>query len=758
MASVFVSYRHVEPDAGLAHQLAAALETAGHRVFLDTKIPLGTQWGDVIEAHLADADCLIAIVSAASATSPMVVTEIAEAHRLNVERGRPYILPVRLGETFRLRYPLSAYVSRFQQAVWRGPDDSVALVAQVGAALETPPARRPVASQRLALIERVRGDWIKGVLENSLYQVARLELGLQLDRSAVSRGIDVLVQRPDESPQELPRGTSIARVYDDHVGQLLILGAPGSGKTTLLLELARDLLDRAEQDSGCPVPVVFNLSSWARERRPLQDWMTAELHLRSDAPRKLAREWVDHEQILPLLDGLDEVADEHRPACVAAINAFRRDHGWLPIVVCSRTAEYSALSEVLALPAAVMVQPITRAQVEEYLDRASGSLTGVRVALRSQPALWDLLETPLGLSIVALAYRNRPDVPATTDQATLFAEYVRAMFRRRGKERRYAEADMRAWLHWLAATLVQRAQTLFLLEDVVPEWFLSPRAVLWANGLTVVITTIVSSLWCWFVLATTTWAQDASDDSFLIFGVFTAPVAVLLGLLHGRTSGPVDALHIRYPGWRTLVRNTLRGAALGAPLGGALMYAGCYAVFPEEPEAAREFAVAFAGVGAVTFGLLFAARSLVAATMLGERSEPGALVKRSARSAAVTLAASILVSWPFAGRGALGMSRGPWEWMLNVGLIGLWFVGWAGIFLAFERGGYFLVRHYLARVILWRTRRAPWRYSRFLDVAVERLLLRRVGGGYIFVHRALMEYLARDADAASLLETVPRVT
>jgi hypothetical protein len=30
----------------------------------------------------------------------------------------------------------------------------------------------------------------------------------------------------------------------------------------------------------------------------------------------------------------------------------------------------------------------------------------------------------------------------------------------------------------------------------------------------------------------------------------------------------------------------------------------------------------------------------------------------------------------------------------------------------------------------------------FLDYATERILLRRVGGGYVFVHRLLQEYFA----------------
>jgi len=36
----------------------------------------------------------------------------------------------------------------------------------------------------------------------------------------------------------------------------------------------------------------------------------------------------------------------------------------------------------------------------------------------------------------------------------------------------------------------------------------------------------------------------------------------------------------------------------------------------------------------------------------------------------------------------------------------------------------------------------PWNYPRFLDYAAKRILLRKVGGGYMFVHRLLLEYFA----------------
>ena len=410
---VFISYRHVEPDATLARSLADALEQIGFSVFIDTNIPLGGQWGNVIDESLDKADCLVALVSAASAASAMVAAEIEQAHRLNVERGRPIVIPIRLGDAFHLKYPLSAHLSRFQQFTWRGPQDTGTLVTRLREALTAPPRPSRVAAQRMALIDRVRGDWIKGVLEKSLHHAAQLELSLAIDQTTVARGLDVVLQLPSEAPQIVDPGTPLLRVFDDQRGQLLILGAPGSGKTTLLLELARDLLDRAQHDDEQPIPVILNLSSWAVDRHPLDEWMISELNLRSDAPKKLAREWVTNEQILPLLDGLDEVALEHREACVSAINAYRRDHGWVSIVVCSRKAEYETLFAKLVLPAAIIVQPLQRSQVELYLETGGEALAPVRAALRADARLWELLDTPLMLSVVSLAYVSGPD-PAET--------------------------------------------------------------------------------------------------------------------------------------------------------------------------------------------------------------------------------------------------------------------------------------------------------------------------------------------------------
>src|SRR5262249_20735533 len=152
----------------------------------------------------------------------------------------------------------------------------------------------------------------------------------------------------------------------------------GAGKTTLLLELTQQLLAQAEVDPAEPMPVVFHLSSWAVERRTLAVWLVDELHMRYGVSRRLGQMWVGTEQVIPLLDGLDEVPSEHREACVAAINAFHIDQGPLPLVVCSRVAEYEVLRAKLKLRGAIIIQPFARADVDRYLQEAHPRLAGVR--------------------------------------------------------------------------------------------------------------------------------------------------------------------------------------------------------------------------------------------------------------------------------------------------------------------------------------------------------------------------------------------
>ena len=311
--------------------------------------------------------------------------------------------------------------------------------SEIGPIQTLPPHPRwvpPDPRNRSRMLEKVRKIWITGFLERSLFHETRILLGLSERPDAVARPMDLLVQRPDQGERPLPPGTPIVEVFDA-MEQLLILGDPGSGKTTLLLELARDLLDRAADDPTHPIPVVFPLSTWAESRRPLAEWLVEELNQRYDVPRKIGQPWVEADQILPLLDGLDEVKPAHRAACVEAINAFRKAHD-LPLVICSRTADYQALSEPLQLYGAIVVQPLSPQQVDSYLTEIGPAGEAVRRAMGHDPMLREMLDSPLMLNIVTVAYAGQPEsqprLSGTLKERRdhLFGAYVDQMFRRRG--------------------------------------------------------------------------------------------------------------------------------------------------------------------------------------------------------------------------------------------------------------------------------------------------------------------------------------
>lgn len=209
-----------------------------------------------------------------------------------------------------------------------------------------PPAKRN--RNRTNLLDKVRTYWIEGLLKSSLHNSVLLVLGLKTDSGAVEHSWTNF-QQSEHSAQPLPSGSKIIEVFDQTRGALLILGAPGSGKTTALLELTRDLLNRAARDDEHPIPVVFNLSRWAGKRLSISEWLIDELSIQYQVPVELGAAWVDEEEILPLLDGLDEVEREHQAACVEAINKFRQKHNAVDIVVCSRSADYNAIGTKLEL-------------------------------------------------------------------------------------------------------------------------------------------------------------------------------------------------------------------------------------------------------------------------------------------------------------------------------------------------------------------------------------------------------------------------
>ena len=565
------------------------------------------------------------------------------------------------------------------------------------------------------LLRKVRRFWIEDVLENSLHCQNPVEVRLERQPEAVEQPWELIVQQPGQEPGTLPPSSQIERIFERFDRTLLILGEPGTGKTTLLLQLAQALLDDAERDERLPIPVVFHLSTWAGTTSSLIDWLLDELDKRYDVPQSVGRALLRAERLILLLDGLDELAPAHRVRCVQAINAFRRRHRLTGFAVCSRTSDYDALAVRVQLVGAVLLKSLAPRQIDEYLDCVP-ALAGLRVALAKDAKLYGLLQTPLMLGIAAAAYSRCPTSAIRMDGAMqeqptrLFAVYIDAMFKRRRKSTHYTPEQSIAWLSWLAATLVRQNQSVFYLEWMQPDW-LPSRTQQW-------LVSVGSVALCGLLYG-------------LLLGLFSDhswPVMPGLGLACGLAFGiagygdeirPITRLRWS---WSTLRENAL--AKLAAALGAGLI---------------SSSGVAWAfdrGVG-VVIGALFVLAFIAFGGLDFERIKNDTRrrvaanegIRRSLRNALL----GVLTG------GALGCLGGFFTAGFAGGLCG---ASLFSLVLGLFAGGHTCLQHLILRLLLCLNGYAPLNYVDFLEYAVDRVLLYRVGGGYLFVHRSLLEHFA----------------
>jgi hypothetical protein len=501
-----------------------------------------------------------------------------------------------------------------------------------------------------------------------------------------------------DDQQSLSEDASILNIFRDKAANaLLILGEPGSGKTITLLDLAQQLLDEAEKKKNrdAPIPVVLNLSSWALKRQPLQDWLLAELKTTYRVPEKTGRAWLESDALLLLLDGLDEVAQAHRQACVKAINDYRQEHGLTGTAVCCRREEYENLGEKLDLLGATVIQPLTAAQADNYLKRMGKELKGVRKFLKEvgeEDVLRKWVKSPLFLYVTAMAYRglslNQLREAHTGNLSQLYDAYVEQMLERHRQllrqEVTYTAQQVNKWLAYLAARLVERKSTIYYIEHMQADWLRE------MDGRRTVDAVLVKGLRRLLgrqkiVVSDRHWSWSAAIQevkSRLVYGGLVFGLGA--GLVYGRA------------GWQA--------GGLGVGLAFGLV-----------------FGLAGWLVGGLGFGLVFGLSVGLAGGDVRSHEKPNQGVWRS-------LVNGLIVGL-IVGLGA-GLVFG-----LVVGLV-------VGLVTGLSDGLVVFIKHFSLRRLLSHYDHLPWKLALLLEYAKERLFLQRVGGGYKFMHRTLMEYFA----------------
>jgi hypothetical protein len=377
----------------------------------------------------------------------------------------------------------------------------------------------------------------------------------------------------------------------------------------------------------------------------------------------------------------------------------------------------------------------------------------------------------------------------------LFAVYLQRMYERRGSFR-YAPAPTTHWLSWLAAQMSAHNQAMFLIEKMQPAW-LPQRRWRWLYllgsrlGDSLFIGLFLWLYWLMTLQARPDFELDWSGQllSWLpvapvlrdlaasllrtaVVGLLVALVDIFLyeqrldgqPLTNRAVWGETAVVGLTATLTATLImlishHNALAALAFGVANGVIFMLFAYYVHghhYQGDIRTVEALGWSWSGafksivVGLVVTVLIelfewllygptaFLQTSLMACTtffLLGGLSgKQVPTTTRPNQGIWLSLRNSVLVAL------VLGIPLtvlGTVLWHLSYGLIGGLLIGMVSGTLV---GGRNVANHYYLRFLLWVQGCLPWQYARFLDETADRIILRKVGGGYIFIHRLLQDY------------------
>lgn len=653
---------------------------------------------------------------------------------------------------------------------------------------------------RKILLNKVNNFWIKPILENLLQSQLIIELNFEEHLDALNLPSRIAFETSQQYRRDLPSGTRAIDVFNELNGKdktiagrtLLILGEPGSGKTITLLEIARDLVADACEDETLPVPVVLNLSSWGDFRgdflgnKTFVDWLVQQIFIEYSIPKSQGKAWTKNQKLLLLLDGFDEVKEEKRLSCMIAINKFISENIKTEVIVCSRIEDYNTLSERFEFQAAIYIQPLAREQINGYLQLAGEKLAAVKTLLREDENLLSLVKNPLMLNVITIACQG---ICLTELQAInsveesrniLFNNYINRMFERRNILQQYPKRNSLNYLIWLAQRMKENFQSKLLIEQIQPYWLQTTiQNFTYRFGVRFLFG-IIAGLAIALHLSTQVTSNLVSLNSLIKSSIISGVISALThGLKPGRFSGVFCALlYILITflmTWKNLSTQLLDdyviflspllidGVTFGLLLASGFKSMNIQIVDTIKWSYYRALKFTKYGLSLGIFytlihlfftdrysgmyGLYSVLYGLLIFTLLpgiiggldkGKEIEKTSLpnqgIVRSAKYSALFFAIFV----PVGMISSIPFSENNLHEVISIGLA----VGLVAGLVGGQFSGLVLIKHLTLRFILWISGYIPWNYAKFLDYAAERILLQKSGGGYIFCHRLLLEYLA----------------
>ncbi|OAB57010.1 hypothetical protein AY599_00630 [Leptolyngbya valderiana BDU 20041] len=402
-----------------------------------------------------------------------------------------------------------------QQQKIESNDPSGVNIAEGGQNVAPPRSRDRVEAILLDAVKRE----VTARLEQSLHQKLYSQLS-DGDAPLPKRRFEL--QLANAASQLNFKETSILEVFDrtEINGRLLILGESGLGKTTTLLQLASELIKRADRTVEFPVPVLLDFHAWNPKFLTVSNWIVSNLKEKYGVRLDVAYQWIEERRILPLIDSFDELNSFDREQYKSSIEDFLKSWQNIPFVLCSSLERETSKAPSFGLNGSIILQPFTDAEIENYFHKFDRGEFWEKI--RQNPQLIEaktgLARSPLFLTTLLLSRENLPaefwNAGSDEDRwRILWEAYLNTQLNCPNSSKtevnspsEHNEEKTKFWLGKLGRELIHEKRSNFFIEKLQPWFFiLDPQNNFRRNYERKFIYSISSNLFEALVLGVTVW-------------------------------------------------------------------------------------------------------------------------------------------------------------------------------------------------------------------------------------------------------------
>lgn len=319
---------------------------------------------------------------------------------------------------------------------------------------------------------------------------------------------------------------------------LSIIGDPGNGKTYRICGWILDLIApiRSEMISGAirsKIPVYVSLADW--DGSELKEWLAGAIAKKYSLNKNYIGYLLEEHELLPCLDGLDEMDAALMPECLKMII---RDILSYSMAFCCRREEFRQLlkndPEVMKVQF-IKILSLENLEQDEIKKALEANLNNGRQLvdfLEGHQSIYDYIKTPLFLSLFIITFHSFSDeerklltgMNQVTFEDKIWEKYTDEMFKEKMPGTGSRIIRQRLVIRTYLAILANKMSgTAFYLDQIQPSWL--------PNKFAMALYYILSRTLSGILVAIATGFFFATPPTFLGNGIIAALTVTGLTLL-----------------------------------------------------------------------------------------------------------------------------------------------------------------------------------------------------------------------------------